>query len=79
MIRTSLIWRHLILFDEYRAISGISAMDICICNILIPVSYDNVHCDIKVKILRFLNRFLHEFLFLVLAIGLFIFFCNLNI
>ena len=42
-------------------------------------SNQNIYCDIKVKIFRFLNKFLHESPILELVIVLIIFFCNLNI
>ena len=42
------------------AISVISAMDIRIYNILVPVSNENTNCDVRIKIFRFFNKFLHE-------------------
>jgi len=38
---------------------------------MIKDSNENIYCDIKVKIFRFLNKFLHEPLFLELVIVIF--------
>jgi preprotein translocase subunit SecY len=63
------------------ALSSISAMNTQISSILVSIRHNKVgkeykYCDIKVKIFRFLNKFLHEALFLEFLIILIIFFCN---